>query len=154
MQYEKLKRIKELYKSLMQELDGVTEKEALALYEDATVDLSLCDFIYLFLNFQASFEGIDNDTNLELFLKLARNLTRAEKLHPVFAEGAAQGLGRVGEEYGELCQAINHGEPVERIEAEAMDMLVVAWRFARKDYEQHFNCDEIEAGGQEVSNDS
>ena len=149
MQYEKLKRLKELYTSLMQELDGVTEKEALALYEDATVDLSLCDFIYLFSNFQASLEGIDNNKNIELFFKLGKALVRAERLHPIFAEGVYQGIGRLSEEMGEISHAANRGESIERLESEAMDMLVVAWRFARKDYEQSSDCDEIEAGGQQ-----
>lgn len=81
-------------------------------------------------------------TNEEIFEAMLKKLAYAENKHPVFAEGAAQGLGRVGEEYGELCQAINHGEPMERIEAEAMDLLVVAFRFVRKDYEQLSDCNE------------
>lgn len=81
-------------------------------------------------------------TNEEIFEAMLKKLAYAEEKHPVFAEGAAQGLGCIGEEYGELCQAINHGEPMERIEAEAMDLLVVAFRFVRKDYEQLSDCDE------------
>ncbi len=71
-----------------------------------------------------------------LFYRLAKALQRAESLHPVFAEGVYQGLGRVGEEYGELAQCINHCETQDRVEAEALDLLVTAWRFCRKDYEQ------------------
>lgn len=73
--------------------------------------------------------------NDEVCKKLFAALERAEHLHPVFAEGVYQGLGRVGEEYGELAQSLNHGESKERVEAEAMDLLVVVWRFVRKDYE-------------------
>ena len=154
MQYEKLKRLKELYTSLMQELDGVTEHEVLSLYEDATVNLALCDFLAFVMDLRNVLQGMDGDRNIDLFLKLGTALVRAEKLHPVFAEGVYQGIGRLSEEMGEISRAANRGESIERLESEAMDMLVVAWRFARKDYEQHFNCDEIEAGGQEVSNDS
>ena len=79
-------------------------------------------------------------TNEEIFEAMLKKLARAEQLHPTFAEGVYQGLGRVGEEYGELAQSINHGESMERIEAEAMDLLVVAFRFVRKDWENL--CDE------------
>lgn len=149
MKYEKLKRLKELYTGLMQELDGVTEHEVLSLYEDATVDLTLCDFLAFVMDLRNVLQGMDGDRNIDLFLKLGTALVRAEKLHPVFAEGVYQGIGRLSEEMGEISRAANRGESIERLESEAMDMLVVAWRFARKDYEQHFNCDEIEAGGQQ-----
>ena len=141
MQPEKLKRLKKIYADLIQELDGVSEKEVLSLYEDATVALVLCDFLALVMDFQKALHG-KGYKNLELFYELETALQRAEKLHPIFAEGIYQGLGRVGEEYGELAQSINHGEPMERIEAEAMDLLVVAFRFVRKDYEQLSDCDE------------
>lgn len=72
----------------------------------------------------------------KLFSELLKRLAIAERKHPVFAEGIYQGFGRIGEEYGEVCQAMNHGESDARIEAEAMDLLVVAWRFVRGDYKQ------------------
>ena len=72
----------------------------------------------------------------KLFSELLNRLDVAERKHPVFAEGIYQGFGRIGEEYGEVCQAMNHGESDARIEAEAMDLLVVAWRFVRGDYRQ------------------
>ena len=134
MKYEKLKRLKELYTGLMQELDGVTEHEVLSLYEDATVDLTLCDFLAFVMDLRNVLQGMDGDRNIDLFLKLGTALVRAEKLHPVFAEGLAQGLGNIGEEYGELCQSINHNQGEDRIKAEALDLLVVAWRFCRGDY--------------------
>lgn len=75
------------------------------------------------------------DADKELFSRLMAHVARAEKLHPVFAEGVYQGLGRIGEEMGELAQSVNHCEPQERVDAEAMDLLTVVWRFVRKDYE-------------------
>lgn len=74
--------------------------------------------------------------------KLKDGLRRAEYLHPCFAEGVFQGLSRVSEELGELAQSVNHGEDQERIEAEARDLLVVVWRFLRKDYEADGLCDD------------
>lgn len=69
-----------------------------------------------------------------LFNRLCSALERAKELHPVFAEGIYQGLGRIGEEFGELNQSVNHGESEKRIDAEAMDLLVVVWRFLKKEY--------------------
>ena len=37
-------------------------------------------------------------TDEEIFDAVKRGLARAERLHPLFAEGAAQGLGNIGEE--------------------------------------------------------
>ena len=73
---------------------------------------------------------------------LRGGLRRAEYLHPVFADGIFQGLSRVSEELGELAQSVNHGENQERIETEARDLLVVVWRFLRKDYEPDGLCDD------------
>jgi hypothetical protein len=74
------------------------------------------------------------EEDIELFLKLMRHVQRAEQLHPAFAEGIYQGLGRIGEEYGELVRACNHEEGEKRIMEEAMDTLAVAWRFVRGDW--------------------
>lgn len=68
------------------------------------------------------------------FIKLMRHVQRAEQLHPAFAEGIYQGLGRIGEEYGELVRACNHEEGEKRVMEEAMDTLAVAWRFVRGDW--------------------
>lgn len=70
----------------------------------------------------------------ELLVRLALALEKAERKHPVFAEGPYQGIGRITEELGEAIQCINHGEPMERLEEEAMDVLVTAWRFVRGDW--------------------
>ena len=77
-----------------------------------------------------------------VFDRLRDGLRRAEYLHPVFADGVYQGLSRVSEELGELAQSVNRGENQERIEAEARDLLVVVWRFLRKDYEPDCLCDD------------
>lgn len=73
----------------------------------------------------------DND----IYEELLKRLFVAQTKHPVFAEGPYQALGRVGEEYGELAQAINKKQGPERVEAEAWDLLVTAWRFVRRDWD-------------------
>lgn len=88
------------------------------------------------LNAQPEKTLMNSLQNDELYALLNNRLAEAERKHPVFAEGIYQGFGRIGEEYGEVCQAMNHGESDARIEAEAMDLLVVAWRFVRGDYRQ------------------
>lgn len=67
---------------------------------------------------------------------LSMRLAEAEKKHPVFAEGIYQALGRIGEEYGELVQAVNHNEGEDRIMSEAYDTLAVLVRFIRGDWKQ------------------
>lgn len=68
-----------------------------------------------------------------LFALIAR-LAKAQEKHPDFADGMYQGVGVLGEEYGELCQALNKGEGEERVMDEAFDLLCVAWRFCRGDW--------------------
>ena len=70
-----------------------------------------------------------------LFALISR-IAKAEKKHPNFADGIYQGVGVIGEEYGELCQALNKGEGEERIMDEAFDLLCVAWRFCRMDWKK------------------
>lgn len=65
---------------------------------------------------------------------LSVRLAEAERKHPVFAEGIYQALGRIGEEYGELVQAVNHNEGMDRIMSEAYDTLAVLVRFIRGDW--------------------
>lgn len=69
-----------------------------------------------------------------LYYRLLKALARAKELHPVFAEGIYQGIGCISEEMGELAQSVNHGEPEERVRSEAMDLLVVVWRFVQEEY--------------------
>ena len=74
------------------------------------------------------------DEDESQYQELLERLAVAKKKHPVYAEGIWQGMGRIGEEYGELCQSVNHGEPEERIMSEAWDLLCVVWRFVRGDW--------------------
>jgi len=71
----------------------------------------------------------------DLLVALAERVKAAENKHPVFADGIYQGVGVIGEEYGELCQALNKGEGEERVMDEALDLLCVAWRFCRGDWQ-------------------
>lgn len=68
-----------------------------------------------------------------LFALIAR-LAKAKEKHPDFADGIYQGVGVIGEEYGELCQALNKGQGEERIMDEAFDLLCVVWRLCRGDW--------------------
>lgn len=77
-------------------------------------------------------ESLTDDGKV-LFALISRIAT-AEKKHPNFADGIYQGVGVIGEEYGELCQAVNKGQGEERIMAEAFDLLCVVWRLCRGDW--------------------
>lgn len=70
-----------------------------------------------------------------LFALIAR-LAKAKEKHHNFADGIYQGVGVIGEEYGELCQALNKVEGEERVMDEAFDLLCVAWRFCRMDWKK------------------
>ena len=72
----------------------------------------------------------------KVLFSLIDRLAKAEAKHPDFADGIYQGVGVIGEEYGELCQALNKGEGEERVMDEAFDLLCVAWRFCRGDWRQ------------------
>ena len=72
----------------------------------------------------------------DLLMKLTDRVMAAEIKHPDFADGIYQGVGVIGEEYGELCQALNKGEGEERVMDEALDLLCVAWRFCRMDWKK------------------
>ena len=74
-------------------------------------------------------------TDDELYRSLAARAVEAEKKHPVFSDGIYQGVGVIGEEYGELCQALNKQQGEERIMDEALDLLCVVWRFCRGDWQ-------------------
>ena len=72
----------------------------------------------------------------DLLMKLADRVKAAEEKHPDFADGIYQGVGVIGEEYGELCQALNKNQGEERVMDEAFDLLCVAWRFCRMDWKK------------------
>ena len=76
------------------------------------------------------------ELDVPLLMKLADRVKAAEKKHPGFSDGIYQGVGVIGEEYGELCQALNKGQGEERVMDEALDLLCVVWRFCRGDWRQ------------------
>jgi len=55
-------------------------------------------------------------------------LRRARRLHPVFAEGKYQALGRISAEVGELVQAVEKNEGTAREKEETIDSIVVLIR--------------------------
>lgn len=69
-----------------------------------------------------------------LFMELIKRIAEAEKKHPDFSDGIYQGVGVIGEEYGELCQALNKNQGEARVMDEALDLLCVVWRFCRGDW--------------------
>lgn len=46
----------------------------------------------------------------KVLFALIDRIAKAEKKHPGFADGIYQGVGVIGEEYGELCQALNKNQ--------------------------------------------
>ena len=70
----------------------------------------------------------------DLLVALAERVKAAETKHPDFSDGIYQGVGVIGEEYGELCQALNKGQGEARVMDEALDLLCVVWRFCRGDW--------------------
>lgn len=70
-----------------------------------------------------------------LFYKLIMGLQRARRLHPVYAEGKYQALGRIGAEYGELVQAVEKGEGTAREKDELLDLIIVAIRMWNDEHE-------------------
>lgn len=75
-----------------------------------------------------------NDISPYIMAALDERLKAAEKKHPDFADGIYQGVGVIGEEYGELCQALNKVQGEDRVMDEALDLLCVVWRFCRGDW--------------------
>lgn len=134
MNQDKIEALREHYQAIKELSKDLTEKDVADCYENCWVSLPFCDLLANLLDYKRR-PGLWTYKDFEAFQTLQVGLRRAESLHPVFAEGVYQGLGRVGEEYGELAQSLNHGESKERVEAEAMDLLVVVWRFVRKDYD-------------------
>ena len=77
------------------------------------------------------------ELDVSLLLKLADRVKAAEIKHPDFSDGIYQGVGVIGEEYGELCQALNKNQGEARVMDEALDLLCVVWRFCRGDWQGH-----------------
>lgn len=72
----------------------------------------------------------------KVLFALIDRIAKAEEKHPGFSDGIYQGVGVIGEEYGELCQALNKEQGEERVMDEALDLLCVVWRFCRGDWRQ------------------
>lgn len=72
----------------------------------------------------------------KVLFALIDRIAKAEKEHPDFSDGIYQGVGVIGEEYGELCQALNKNQGEARVMDEALDLLCVVWRFCRGDWRQ------------------
>jgi hypothetical protein len=79
-------------------------------------------------------ESLTDDGRV-LFALISR-IAKAKEKHPEFADGMYQGVGVIGEEYGELCQALNKNQGEERVMDEALDLLCVVWRFCRMDWKK------------------
>lgn len=79
------------------------------------------------------------ELDVPLLMKLADRVKAAEKKHPYFSDGIYQGVGVIGEEYGELCQALNKVQGEERVMDEALDLLCVVWRFYRGDWRHRYD---------------
>lgn len=80
-------------------------------------------------------------TDKEILEKLKAALVRAQQLHPGFAEGLFHALGFLSEEHGEVVRAATKHEGKQRIQEELIDLIAVAWRMLRGEYE-HPDCDE------------
>lgn len=70
-----------------------------------------------------------------LFYEIIKALARGRRLHPVFAVGKWQGIGRISAEVGELVRAIEKGEGREREKSEVIDSIVVLIRYWLEEYE-------------------
>ena len=68
-------------------------------------------------------------TGFALRYAITKGLARARELHPIYAEGKYQALGRISAEVGELAQAVEKGEGKAREKEEIIDSIVVLIRF-------------------------
>lgn len=85
-------------------------------------------------------EIIGNGTDIrgeQVLYRLAEAILEARRKHPVFADGIYQALGRVGAEYGELVQAVEKLESTERMETEALHLMVTTVRLLNREHETH-----------------
>lgn len=64
-------------------------------------------------------------------VKIEKAVKKAETKHPLFAESAYQAISIIGEEFGELAQAVNDKD-FERAEAEALDLIATCIRFLKE----------------------
>lgn len=85
-------------------------------------------------------EIIGNGTAIrgeQVLYRLAEAMREARCKHPVFADGIYQALGRVGAEYGDVVQAVEKLESPERVETEALHLLVTTVRLLNREHETH-----------------
>lgn len=55
-------------------------------------------------------------------------LANARAKHPLFASNEAEGISIIGEEFGELCKAVNEGE-YKHAKLEALHVIATCIRF-------------------------
>ena len=74
--------------------------------------------------------------DIEIIQAVKDGLARAEKLHPVFAEGLFHALGFLSEEHGEVTKEITKHKPgwEERMDEELLDLIAVALRMLNREY--------------------
>lgn len=75
-------------------------------------------------------------TDEEIIQAVGERIAHAEEKHPGFACGVYQALGYLEEEAGEVARAITKGEGTLRMRSELLDVIAVAWRMLRGEYEQ------------------
>lgn len=80
---------------------------------------------------------VENDISPYIMAALDEELKAAEKEDPDFADGIYQGMGVIGEKYGELCHALGKSKSEDSVRDEALDLLCVVWRFYRGDWQGH-----------------
>ena len=67
--------------------------------------------------------------------ELIGKVERARRLHPKFAEGPYEAIGRITAEVGELVQAVEKGEGRQREKDEIMDAIVTLLRMWQDEHE-------------------
>lgn len=79
---------------------------------------------------------VENNINPYIMAALDEELKAAKKEDPDFADGIYQGVGVIGEKYGELCQALGKSKSEDSVRDEALGLLCVVYRFYRGDWKK------------------
>lgn len=79
------------------------------------------------------------ELDVSLLLKMADRVKAAENKHPDFSDGIYQSVGFISEEVGELNQAVNKKQGLQRIMDENWDVIVVSFRTWRGDWRPEKN---------------
>lgn len=69
-------------------------------------------------------------TTMLIDLKIEKAVKHAEQKHPVFADNKYQAISIIGEEFGELAQAVNDND-FDKAEKEALDLIATCIRFLK-----------------------